>query len=533
MNDETYDQAEQAVEPVLVDEAEIQRILADYHRKQLIENLIGPGVSLVLHVVFLSLMFIFMVTKPKVKEPPIVVEMTELEEVELEPEVLEEIKEIEEEVTEEAPVTEPTDAPSESVGTTDSIVDVSDDAPMTDDNVDADEVLDVVRTDSPLKFSGPLGGRSAAGRAGNVRKYGGSKRGQESVNKALRWLAKVQNADGSWGSNSPAHTGIALLVFLAHGETPLSEQYGKTVQNAMRWLANYATDTKTMSTGINGQRAYGHGIATYAISESYAMTKIPFMQTAMERAIDVIVKGQQPGGGFDYAYAKGERWDLSVAGWQFQALKAARVAGSTNEGLKKAIEESIKFCKSTAYANNKFGYSSPGSGGNMTGVGTVAMQLLGAAKTPQVQGALETINKERLERYQSVADKPQDWVDVSEKCLYGWYYDTQAVFNSQDTGSGKNNWKTWREAFEKVLIRAQNPEGYWETKGHVGGADIPGRVLATCLSALQLEVYYRYLPTFDIKKMDEAAAQDAVGIDAVGAGGGAKGGGGGLVIEID
>ena len=84
------------------------------------------------------------------------------------------------------------------------------------------------------------------------------------------------------------------------------------------------------------------------------------------------------------------------------------------------------------------------------------------------------------------------------------------------------------KAFEKVLIRAQNPEGYWQVTGHIGGANTDGRVLSTCLSALQLEVYYRYLPTFDKTKVDAFAAED--GIDAVGD---AEGGGDGMVIEID
>jgi hypothetical protein len=383
--------------------------------------------------------------------------------------------------------------------------------------MDAEEVCDVVRTDSVLKYSGSLGGRTAAGRKRLGDKYGASGAGQERVSRALRWLAKVQNADGSWGNNSPAHTGMALLVFLAHGETPVSETYGTTVQKAMQWLVNYSADTKTMSSGVNAQKAYGHGIATYAIAESYAMTKIPFLQVAMERCVDVIVKGQQPGGGFDYSYKKGDRWDLSVGGWQFQALKAAKVAGSTNEGLKHAIEASVSFCRHAAYAGGKFGYTSAGSGGNMTGVGAVALQLLGQGKLPEVGKAMETIAGERFESYKKVAEKPQDWTEVSEKNLYGWYYDTQAMFNAAEQRGMKQQWKSWREVFEKVLIRSQNPEGYWETKGHIGGADIPGRVLATCFSCLQLEVYYRYLPTFDINKMD-ASVDAGPDINQVGTG---------------
>ncbi len=518
-----------------VDDAEIQRILAEYHRKQMIENMTGPGVSLVLHVIFLTLMFVFIVTKPRRMEPPIVVEMTEIEEVELEPEVIEEIEEIEEEtLEEEAPTTEPSDAPSEQVGAEDSLLDVSDDAPMTDDNVDADEVLDVVRTDSPLKFTGPLGGRSNAGRRNAVRKYGGSSRGQRAVNRALRWLAKVQNEDGSWGDrNQAAFTGIALLVFLAHGETPLSEQYGKTVQNAMRWLAYYANGEQ-----MNKSRAYSHGIAAYAISEAYAMTKIPFMQTAMENAITRIIDGQFPNGGFNYRYKGAPRWDMSVSGWQFQALKAARVAGSTNPKLLDAIKKSIHFCRTTADAKGGYGYANEKGGNaggarpNMTGVGIVALQLLGAGTDGSVRDAMDTVKTKRLEAYAEIKANPAKWDEIGGKNLYGFYYDTQAVFNSQNTGEGKALWKEWRAVFESVLIRAQNPEGYWEcpSKDYFN-ATLNGRVFATCLSALQLEVYYRYLPTFDIKKMDKAAKEDQIGIGNVGAGDDA--GGGGLVIEID
>jgi len=504
-----------------VSESEIAVIMAEYQKKQLVETVVGPSVSLIFHVILLLLMFIFLVTSPTPVRPPIEVEIVKLEEIVLTPEVIEEVMETDEQELTPSEI----DTPSISQDlVSDSLSDLSDDAPMTDDASDAEEISDVVIRDSFMKYSGPLGGRDPGGRKRLGDKYGASKGGQERVSKALRWLAKVQNTNGSWGSESPAHTGLALLVFLAHGETPLSEEYGKTVQSAMRWLCAYAEDSKTMSVGVNGQRAYGHGIATYAIAESYAMTKIPFMQIAMERSVDIIVKGQQPGGGFDYSYKKGERWDLSVAGWQIQALKAAKVAGSANEGLGRAIEECVKFCKNTAYANGKFGYSSAGSGGNMTGVGVVALQLLGGGKFPETKRAMEAISKERFESYVKVADKPQEWTEISEKHLYGWYYDTQAMFNASEQLGMKKEWKAWRKIFEKVLIRAQNPEGYWETKGHIGGADIPGRILSTCFSCLQLEVYYRYLPTFDINKMDAAAEPSS--IDTVGSAGS------GVVIDI-
>ena len=87
-------------------------------------------------------------------------------------------------------------------------------------------------------------------------------------------------SNGSW-ENNPAHSGLALLCFLAHGETPLSEEFGVTVQKAMQWLANGMPKNKLWS------RAYSHGIATYALAEAYGMTQIPFLHEAMENGLDV------------------------------------------------------------------------------------------------------------------------------------------------------------------------------------------------------------------------------------------------------
>ena len=526
---------EEFVEEPFVDDAEVQRILGDYHRKQMIENLTGPGISLVCHVVLLILGFVFIVTNEPPKDPPLVVETAIVEELEVEEEIIEEI-EIEEVTEDDVPTTDPTEAPADNAGEETSPVDVSDDAPQTDDDQEMEEVLDIVKTNSPLTYVGPMGGRSDAGRRKAVGKYGGSRGGQSSVNRALRWLASVQNANGSWGDmkvtfshepGHPAHTGLALLVFLAHGETPLSEKYGKTVQNAMRWLAEYGSQSNLKEKVFKRGGAYTHGIATYAISEAYAMTKIPFVQAAMENSIDVLIQGQMASGGFGYSYAPGARWDMSVAGWNMQALKAGRMAGCSHQKLKDSIRKSINFCKLAYGGKGGFGYATTaGNHANMGGVGTVAMQLLGASDDKRVREGCERIGNVRLKAYEQVMADPTKWESLGSKNLYGWYYDTQAIFNSQN--KEKARWKSWRKAFESVLIRAQHDEGYWETNGHGTGPTTPGRVLSTCWAALQLEVYYRYLPTFDKAKLDKFAADDAAeGIDGVG-----DGDGGGMVIEI-
>ncbi len=259
------------------------------------------------------------------------------------------------------------------------------------------------------------------------------------------------------------------------------------------------------------------------------MTKIPMMKVAMERSIAVIIDGQQSCGGFDYGYKKGERTDMSVSGWNFQALKAARVAGSTNPELPSAIRKAVVYCCSKGFTTNAFVYTDKGStGSNMQGVGTVSLQLLGGYKRIQCKTGIKNIAYHRLEKYREIYNRPSKWREVGGECLYGFYYDTQAVFNNMNESGGKKLWKEWRAVFEKVLIRAQTAEGYWETNGKhkIGSSDIPGRVLSTCLAGLQLMVYYRYLPSFDINKMNAVSDIDDENIGNIG-------NGEGLVIEID
>ena len=479
--DEGYDEELQDVD--------VAAILAAYRAKKMREHMVGPGVSFVFHIIILLCLAFFVKAKHVVEEPPIEVVVEEVEIVELEEPQIEEIEDVvEEEFTDTAPSLE-VEAPTPTETTDAALEDVSDEAPESDDDMEMEEVLDIAPISTPLKLAGLYGGRSAAGRSGQVRRFGGSAAGQDAVLRALRWLKKVQSDNGSW-ENHTALTGLALLCFLAHGDTPLSEEFGLTVQKAMQWLAAAMPADGTGMKGNHGG-VYQHGIATYALAEAYGMTQIPFLKTAMENGLSVIVKGQQKGGGWNYSYDDKGRWDLSVAAWQMQALKAGYVAGADVPGMNEAIKKAIRFTKST-YKGYKFGYSSPGSSDNLTGAGVVALQLLGAKDAKEALGGTEYVMDKRLAKYEAARNK---WGQEA-KNLYGYYYDTQAAFQAQGA-----QWKAWRKVFEPVLIQNQHKDGYWAMEGgHGPGTPLGEDVYHTTLCCLQLEVYYRYLPSFQLSK---------------------------------
>jgi hypothetical protein len=92
--------------------------------------------------------------------------------------------------------------------------------------------------------------------------------------------------------------------------------------------------------------------------------------------------------------------------------------------------------------------------------------------------------------------------------LYFWYYATQVMHNV----SGPD-WDTWNRRMRNILLDTQCKTnncamGSWDpdkpTKDAWGEAG--GRLMVTSLSALTLEVYYRYLPLYKLENTDTVKA---------------------------
>ena len=124
----------------------------------------------------------------------------------------------------------------------------------------------------------------------------------------------------------------------------------------------------------------------------------------------------------------------------------------------------------------------------MTAVGLLGRQYLGAKRnsTMLTGGMKYLMNHLPEEGYSNT---------------YYWYYATQVMHNM----SGKE-WATWNRKMRELLVRTQvrNVDscsfGSWDPAKDEWGKR-GGRVMTTSLSALTLEVYYRYLPIFQTQSM--------------------------------
>ncbi len=420
---------------------------------------------------------------------------------------------------------------------------------------------------SPVTMKSVMGTSRGAGVRGTYTRGGasyGDAATEAAVMKALRWLKATQAPDGSWGTkpefglkkgmDKAAGAGFAILTYLAHGETPASKEFGPTVQKALDYLINSVYVVKDKSgkpakdpngntpyirmSGAGGSE-YGFLIGTYALCEAYGMTKNPNAREAAEKTLGRIISGQTATGGWNYNMARVTKDgpdDISFGGWAMQAIKAGKMAGIHLPGMEECIKKAVNCLKKRNYSE-KAGFvyrattNHKGGTGGLAGVGCLAMQLLGYAKEKEVANALNVMRdwQPSLDKVYSYAPgKPEN---AQYYCYYAAQCKYQAGMCKDATPANFTLWKKWNAEMKALYTKAvitvtdksgqpvtvkdpagkDRPIGRWENKDHYNYD-----VMGTCLAALQLMVYYRYLPTTQLKATEVEADVETLSKDKSG-----------------
>ncbi len=348
---------------------------------------------------------------------------------------------------------------------------------------------------SPVAMKSVFGEtRSAASRVEAMRKYGGDARTEEAVVNALRWLKTKQNKDGSWSGDTGADrqgvTGLALLTFLAHGEKSGGGEFGVCVSKGLEWLM--ARTEKLDPVG------------THALAEAYGFLKNPNLKESATRAVQTLADELcATKWGPDDEKGLNTRPQLLRMAFQSMALKSAEMSGIAPANLKAALDKLKEGFliqgnkKDGGFSSDYYGPARPGY--RRTGiwhfmVGVVGLQYLGFGDLPIVEKTMKILD--------------DDWelptlgsIDSSCCPVRGNYWATMVFFN----GGGKR-WARWNRSMIDVYFKGQTVKkgvytdlrgvkrdiGWWTCEDmHVGTQPIT----PTCWVALQLMVYYRYLPT--------------------------------------
>jgi len=369
----------------------------------------------------------------------------------------------------------------------------------------------VLNSATMAQMSVALNSRSSASKSEMLEKFGGNAASEKAVAMALRWIAEHQLNTGGWSFNhsvvcrqqckdpgdmtlaNNGATAMALLPFLGAGQTHLEGQYKETVKRGLAFLINRMKVTNGQlpdgSWHEPGGTMYSHGLAAITICEAYAMTQDPDLLQPAQLSLNYLINSQDPRGG-GWRYNPREPGDTSVVGWCLMALKSGKM-GNLNVPASTFIGANNFLDFVSTNQGAYYGYDKPTSSVDgrhaTTAVGLLCRMYLGQPKEhPGVKAGVEFLVK--------TGPRVND--------LYYSYYATQVLRHY-----GGPEWENWNKQLRDELIKQQVPEGSGHSTGswYTGGphAQSGGRLCATSLATMILEVYYRHMPLYSEKSLDE------------------------------
>ncbi len=362
----------------------------------------------------------------------------------------------------------------------------------------------------------PYRSRFGPAKARALQEHGGSIETEAAVAAGLAYLASMQGRDGSWGPASArsekygevrvGKTGLCLLAFLGAGHTADSgTEHSRVSSRAIEFLLS----TQGRRTGHFGATSsYGHGIATYALAECYALTKAAELEAPLRRAVKEILRHQHDDrrderrfGGWGYYGDQLQRQDnwprASITAWQVMALESARLAGlqvpdvafaDAKTFLLGCLDQrrgAFRYSHDPSRLNGAYAIL-PGS----TPASLFALSLLEAdLETPHFERAWQFLAERAPEDYSYAGDDA--FVYEAHGNLYFWYYASLASMRR-----GGSTWKRWNANLQETLLPSQRADGSWKPIStyarNYAGDNSKDASYSTAMNVLSLEVYYRY-----------------------------------------
>jgi hypothetical protein len=319
----------------------------------------------------------------------------------------------------------------------------------------------------------------------------------ESIERALQYLATVQQPDGSFDASSgsyPGLTGLGAMCFLANGHVPGPSKYGKVMNRAIDWVI--AKGEKNNNTGLlsggGGGQMYSHGLCTLFLTEVSGMVDRPRqakIDALLPKAVQVILTSES-NGGWSYVpggvksdglakkdwYGGGNAGDLSISGWQLMSLRGARLNGARIPP--EAIDAAVKYVlRHHDPEEGTFGYQGKSDHAKtLTGAGILCLELCGQHDEARTRKAAHFL----MNNFETLPGEANG--------TYGLYYTSQGLFQL-----GGTPWRRFSHWMYTYYMGTQKSDGSW------------GDVKNTAFVTLAFAVPYRMLPIY---QRDETVDED-------------------------
>ncbi len=352
------------------------------------------------------------------------------------------------------------------------------------------------------------------------------------IDRGLRFLARVQNADGSWtsdagnkvnedyavpeGQQNVHHVGVTalgILAFLAAGHVPGRGPYGTAVDRAVAFVLSRVESDGFITR--DGTRMYSHAFATLALAEVYGMSKAPELRKGLQEAVELTAKCQNSTGGWRYVPGAVDS-DMSVTVCQMTALRAARNVGirvkqsTIDAALRYVIDSAITPDMNASREDvGAFWYQPRSTHSNrasfsLTAAGVCCLFQAGIYKDETLKDymAKRGIGRDPSPSIaQAVSYLERNYSDVASRYsrhyfyYYGNYYAAQAMYNVG--GEDLERWERWYDRVRRDLlsfeVRVPGPAGgpeesRWES--NIGSTS----TFSTAVATLILSIPFDYLP---------------------------------------
>jgi len=208
----------------------------------------------------------------------------------------------------------------------------------------------------------------------------------------LDYLVRSQTDSGCWADSNgsqPGVCGLVVLAMLAKGDDPDTGPYSAQIGKAIGFILSCADQ----STGYIGSTMYNHGFAALALAEAYGVVDNPRIGPALRQAVDLILSSQKrnPHGGWRYDPQRND-FDLTVSGAQFVALMAARNAGIAVP--EEAVQRALDLFRRNQNPSGGFGYTNPsGVTPPCSAIGTLVFALVKQRKSREFKSGLRYLEQ--------------------------------------------------------------------------------------------------------------------------------------------
>jgi hypothetical protein len=338
------------------------------------------------------------------------------------------------------------------------------------------------------------------------------------VSRALQWLAREQQADGSFPTielGQPGVTSLCVMAFVAHGNLPGEGAYGKQIESATDFVLSCqkenglvtlvgpdgATITRAVSHEMGVPAAYNHAISSLTMSELYGMSgpeRAARIQTVVSRSIRASLEMQkwpkdmaEDEGGWRYIDDFDHHdSDLSITGWNLMFLRSARNAGF--DVPKPAIDSAVAYVRRTYNPQvGAFGYQAdPGDerSRGMAGAGILALAHAGYHNSEEANRSAQWLSNYPFDNYNEIVPFTQSW--SHDRYHYGLFNCCQAMYQL-----GGRHWEQFFPRVVRTLLENQQPDGSWPAESHFNDGQF-GNAYTTALVVMALGAPNQLLPVF-------------------------------------